>query len=109
MEHTVKPKGRYLELLGSYDPHKNEIKVKEERVKYWLSKGAQLSPTLNNLLVGRKIIEGEKVKVWKAKKKKGKEMTEAAQKEEKIPEKKQEMSEEKTEEPKAEAAVDKNN
>ena len=108
-EHTTKPKGRYLELLGSYDPHKNELKVKEERVKYWLSKGAQLSPTLNNLLVGRKIIEGEKVKVWKAKKKKGKETTETAQKEEKIPEKKQEISEEKTEEPKAEVVVDKNN
>ena len=68
-EHTVKPKGKYLELLGSYDPHKNEIIVKIDRVKYWLSKGAQISETLNNLLVGRKLIEGEKVQVWKAKKK----------------------------------------
>lgn len=70
VEHTTRPKGKYLELLGSYDPHKNEINVKGERVKYWISKGAKMSPTVNNLLVGRKIIEGEKVQVWKAKKKK---------------------------------------
>lgn len=69
-EHTQKPKGRYLELLGSYDPHKNIITVKKERVEHWMSKGAQLSPTVNNLLVGREIIKGEKIQVWKAKKKK---------------------------------------
>jgi len=72
-EHTTRPKGKYLELLGSYDPHKNEITVKGEKVKYWISKGAHMSPTVNNLLVGRKIIEGEKVQVWKAKKKDTKE------------------------------------
>lgn len=66
-EHTTKPKGKYLELLGSYDPHKNVITVKAERIKYWLSQGVKLSETLNNLLVGRKIIEGEKVTVWKPK------------------------------------------
>jgi small subunit ribosomal protein S16 len=69
VEHTTRPKGKYLELLGSYDPHKNEINIKGERVKYWISKGAKMSPTVNNLLVGRKIIEGEKVQVWKAKRK----------------------------------------
>jgi small subunit ribosomal protein S16 len=70
LEHTTKPKGKYLEFLGSYDPHKNELSVKAERVKYWLSMGAHLSETANNLLVGRGVIEGEKVKVWKPKKKK---------------------------------------
>jgi small subunit ribosomal protein S16 len=73
LEHTTKPKGKYLEFLGSYDPHKNEISVKADRVKYWLSMGAQLSETANNLLVGKGVIEGEKVKVWKPKKKKEKE------------------------------------
>lgn len=77
VEHTTRPKGKYLELLGSYDPHKNEIKVKGDRVKHWLSKGAKLSETVNNLLVDRKIIEGKKVQVWKAKKKDKKESTEA--------------------------------
>jgi small subunit ribosomal protein S16 len=68
-EHTQKPKGRFLEDLGNYDPHKNTLNAKKERVEYWMSKGAQLSATANNLLVGREIIKGEKVQVWKAKKK----------------------------------------
>lgn len=77
-EHTTKPRGKYLELLGSYDPHKNEIKADGERINYWLSQGAQLSETANNLLVDRKIIEGEKVKAWRPKKKgKGEEKTQA--------------------------------
>ena len=70
LEHTTKPKGKYLEFLGSYDPHKNEISVKADRIKYRLSMGAHLSETANNLLVGKGVIEGEKVKVWKPKKKK---------------------------------------
>lgn len=68
-EHTQKPKGKYLELLGSYDPHKNEISADAEKVKYWLSQGAKMSETVNNLLVGKGVIEGEKVQVWKPKKK----------------------------------------
>lgn len=68
LEHTTRPKGKYLEFLGSYDPHKNTLEAKGDRVKHWMSKGAQLSATANNLLVGRKLIEGEKVQVWKAKK-----------------------------------------
>lgn len=69
-EHTQKPKGKYLELLGSYDPHKNKITVDIEKVNYWISQGAHLSETANNLLVGKSVIEGEKVKAWKPKKKK---------------------------------------
>lgn len=66
-EHTTKPKGRYLELLGSYDPHKKTLNAKAGRIKHWLSVGAKLSPTVNNLLINNKVIEGQKVKVWKAK------------------------------------------
>ncbi|MBI2057830.1 MAG: 30S ribosomal protein S16 [Candidatus Yanofskybacteria bacterium] len=73
-EHTQKPKGRYLELLGTYNPHEDKVNVNKERVLSWLSKGAQASPTVHNLLIGRKVIEGKKVQAWKAKKKvKGKE------------------------------------
>ena len=34
--------GRFLEILGNYDPKKNpaEISLKEDRVRDWLSKGA---------------------------------------------------------------------
>ena len=70
-EHTTKPQGKYLELLGSYDPHKNKVAVNGEKVKYWMSQGAQMSETVNNLLVSKSVIEGDKVQVWKPKKKKG--------------------------------------
>ncbi len=68
-EHTTKPQGKYLELLGSYDPHKKVAKIEGERVKHWMTKGARLSPTANNLLISKEIIKGEKVKAWKPKKK----------------------------------------
>src|SRR3989338_2333114 len=68
-EHTVKPQGKYLELLGSYDPHKKVGKFECERIAHWIKMGAKLSPTANNLLITHDVIQGEKVKAWKAKKK----------------------------------------
>lgn len=76
-----------MELLGSYNPHKNDLKVDGEKVKDWLAKGAKMSETVNNLLVDRKIIEGEKVKVWKPK-------TPEAQKKTKVTEKQKSKAEE---------------
>jgi len=69
LEHTSRPQGKYLELLGSYDPHKKELIVEKERIAYWMSQGVRLSPTANNLLIEKKIIQGEKVRAWKPKKK----------------------------------------
>ena len=68
LEHTKKPKGKFLELLGNYDPHKKEFKVDMERVNHWVSNGAQVSPTLHNMFVDMNILSGEKVKAWKPKK-----------------------------------------
>ena len=68
-EHTKKPQGEFLELLGSYDPHKKDLKVKKERIEYWLSKGVKVSPTVHNLLINKKVITGDKKQSWKAKKK----------------------------------------
>ncbi len=46
--------GKVLEALGSYDPmHKDEsqqLKLNEDRIRYWLSKGAQPSDTVGNFL-----------------------------------------------------------
>ncbi len=54
----------YLESLGFYDPvaQPKQVKIKEDRVKYWLSVGAQMSPTVHNLMVSQGIIQGPKVK-----------------------------------------------
>lgn len=44
--------GRYLEVLGTYDPLKNPpvSALKQERVLDWLSKGAQPSVTVRTVL-----------------------------------------------------------
>jgi small subunit ribosomal protein S16 len=71
-EHTNPVKGKFLELLGSYNPHAEgaaKLSVKADRLKYWMSKGVQASPTVHNLLIDLKIIEGKKKESWKAPKK----------------------------------------
>lgn len=44
--------GKFLEILGNYDPKKNpaEVNLKEDRVRDWLSKGATATVTVSNLL-----------------------------------------------------------
>jgi small subunit ribosomal protein S16 len=44
--------GRFIEILGNYDPKKDppEVKFKEERVREWLSKGAEPTLTVSQLL-----------------------------------------------------------
>src|ERR1700722_11572514 len=55
--------GRYLEVLGSYDPRlDNKIEqFNVPQIKHWISKGAQLSVTVHNFLVTKKVIEGKKI------------------------------------------------
>lgn len=67
--------GRYLENLGTFDPHDKEkgFVPKTERIQYWISQGATTSATVNNLFLKNKIIEGKKVKsVFLSKKRKAK-------------------------------------
>ncbi|MCH7707654.1 MAG: 30S ribosomal protein S16 [Myxococcales bacterium] len=44
--------GRPLEFLGTYDPNANpeKVSVKTDRVDEWVSRGAQLSPTVKSLI-----------------------------------------------------------
>ena len=44
--------GKFLEILGNYDPRKNpaEVILKEDRVREWLSKGAKPTLTVSQLL-----------------------------------------------------------
>ncbi len=59
-EKTAAPTGRHVEVLGSHDPHQKVTVLKEDRIKYWLEKGAQASDTVYNLLVAKGIITGKK-------------------------------------------------
>ena len=73
IEKTAPPKGgKFLEILGNYNPRSKEADLKKERIKYWLSQGVQTSETAHNLLVKEGIIKGPKIKKKiKFKKKKG--------------------------------------
>ncbi len=44
--------GRFIEILGYYDPRKEPslVKIDKERVRYWLSQGAKTSETVEKLL-----------------------------------------------------------
>lgn len=69
--HTHKAKtGKATEILGSFNIQKGEYKLVDDRIKYWLSVGAQTSNTVRNLLIDRKIISGEKTRTINTKTKK---------------------------------------
>jgi small subunit ribosomal protein S16 len=44
--------GRSVEVVGTYNPRTEPatVDLKKERIEYWRSKGAQLSPTVSRLL-----------------------------------------------------------
>ncbi len=54
--------GRFLEQLGSYDPLLNSedprrVVLKEERIRYWLGQGAQVSDRVHRFLHRAGIME----------------------------------------------------
>jgi small subunit ribosomal protein S16 len=51
--------GRYIELLGTYNPltDPSAVKVDAERVRYWLSVGAQPTETTRRLITKHTDIE----------------------------------------------------
>ncbi len=74
-EKSKDPWGKFIENLGIYNPRTSPatIDFKADRIKDWISKGAQTSNTVWNLLVDQKIVEGAKrlkVKLSKRRKEK---------------------------------------
>jgi small subunit ribosomal protein S16 len=49
--------GRFVEIVGTYDPLKKpaQVNLKAERIRYWLGCGAQPSDTVRSFLEGQKI------------------------------------------------------
>ena len=61
--------GKYVESLGSYDARRGEkAEFNADKIKAWIGKGAQLTDTVHNLLISKKIIEGKKINVLPLKK-----------------------------------------
>jgi small subunit ribosomal protein S16 len=63
-ESILKPKTtQFAEILGTYNVKAGVFAAKADRVKHWISVGAQTSDTVHNLLISKGIIEGKKVNV----------------------------------------------
>ncbi len=86
--------GKYLEVLGNFDArHAENSEFKADKVTYWMSKGAQVTPTVHNLLVDKKIITGKKINNLPLKKAiKKEEVVEEPKAEQKAPEKVEEVA-----------------
>ncbi len=64
LEHASSPKaGKYVEKVGTYNPKSKERSLNTDRIKYWISVGAQPSATVHNMLVSLRIIDAKKVNV----------------------------------------------
>jgi len=55
--------GKFLDILGFYNPKKGEVSFNAEEIKRRISEGAQASATVHNFLVAQKVIEGKKKNV----------------------------------------------
>ena len=63
-ESILKPKTtQFAEILGTFNVKAGIFTAKADRVKHWISVGAQTSDTVHNLLVSNGIIEGKKKNV----------------------------------------------
>jgi small subunit ribosomal protein S16 len=63
-ESILKPKtSQFAEIVGTYNVKQGIFEAKADRVKYWMSVGAQVTPTAHNLLVTKGIIDGKKLNV----------------------------------------------
>ena len=56
---------KIVEVLGSYNPRKKMFRIKAaQRLQYWIDQKVAMSPTVQNLFVTNKVLEGGKVKAF---------------------------------------------
>lgn len=58
IEKTRPRNGRFVEIIGTYDPLREpaDVRFKEDRVKYWLGVGAQPTETVRSFFARRKLL-----------------------------------------------------
>lgn len=56
-ESTRARDGKFLEILGTYNPLDGEVKVDAEKVQKWLDNGAQPTDTVKSLLKKHNVLE----------------------------------------------------
>ena len=60
---------KFQEILGSYNPRTKATTLVKDRIQYWLSHHASVSPTAHNLLVTQGVITDKKVRAFNTPKK----------------------------------------
>ncbi len=50
IEEGRKREGKPLEILGHWHPAKELVKVDKKKIDYWVSRGAQITKAVSNLL-----------------------------------------------------------
>ncbi len=51
--------GRFIEIVGTYDPHGTKVETKRDRIAYWLGQGAQPSDSVARLLKTSGVVDSE--------------------------------------------------
>ncbi len=49
--------GRFVEIVGTYDPKGSKVDVKADRIAYWLGTGAQPSDSVVKVLKSAKVMD----------------------------------------------------
>ena len=62
-EKRSKLTGESIEDLGSYNTFTKKATFKKDRINYWLGVGAVATPSIHNLLIREKVLEGKKVPI----------------------------------------------
>ncbi|OHB20500.1 MAG: 30S ribosomal protein S16 [Parcubacteria group bacterium RIFCSPLOWO2_01_FULL_48_18] len=59
-EKRSKLRGRFVEDLGSFNPHTQAFSLNRERAEHWISQGARPTDTVHNLFVSFGFVKGPK-------------------------------------------------
>ncbi len=55
--------GKFIAVLGSYNPHSGDIQLDTEEIKRRMTQGVQVSDTMHNFLVSKGVIQAKKKNV----------------------------------------------
>ena len=50
VDSSKKTTGKYLQVLGTWNPAKKELKLEKEKIASWVKKGAQVSATVKKFI-----------------------------------------------------------
>jgi small subunit ribosomal protein S16 len=59
----AKRDGKFLDILGTYDPRKDpaEVKIDADKLQSWLAKGAKPTTTVKSLIAKHNVASGDAV------------------------------------------------